>query len=175
MSTSTRKYIFLTLVIIISSILHATMHNNLISFVIAPFVIATTLAYTMPSAPILFGLVIISELLSLLPPGVLTLALAVPFGIHRLFPARAPQLSLPFFLLTATIALLQVVIVGIVSLIPAMQMYMWQRIWQILPVWPAVATIVGTASVSFVFLILWYELFPPQQESSLKPRTTSLR
>lgn len=175
MTTYSRKYVFLLIAICISLLLHIGIHNNLVSFVIAPFVIATLLAYTLPSAPLLFGLVLLTEMLSTLPPGIMTLALAIPFIIHRIFPGKLPQISLPFYLLVVSITLLQAIFVGIVSLVPVLQASTLQDVWQAVPVWPLVLAIGGTSTVSFVLLILWYELFPPQQEASLSTLNTPIR
>ncbi|MEX0650019.1 MAG: hypothetical protein WD200_03395 [Candidatus Andersenbacteria bacterium] len=171
-----RKYLFLFVVIAVASIVHFTLQDYLTSYIIAPLALATFLAYTLAPVSVVVSLVIIAELFSFLPPGLMTVAIIAPFGFRRLFSLVEPGLSGTFLSLVGGITCLQALIIGVAPLVPLWQtIEEWQLVWLTLPFRLLFTNIAGTTFVLFAMIILWYEAFPLQQDAVSRKLVSSKR
>lgn len=132
-------------------ILHALFQIQLISVVIAPFVLAIWIAL-MPEPPkgVYISLIILAELTSQTPPGVMTSALLVPLLARSLLKSIPVGFTVRFAGVVLAISLAQMAIVVSVT------SYLAQSV--LLP-WPAgFISIIGSGLTAFLICIVWYEL-----------------
>jgi hypothetical protein len=142
-------------------LLHVWLQVSTVSLVVAPLAIAAILPFIGSSSLVLLlTLILLSELMTTFPLGVMTATIITPFLIHRL-AARVPaDISLPFFLLiTGTVATqLTIIIIANLLTLPRELLASWQDIWYSMPLWPGLYAL-GVMSVFVFFSILvWYEL-----------------
>ncbi|MEX1111932.1 MAG: hypothetical protein WEC84_00565 [Candidatus Andersenbacteria bacterium] len=167
MRTTGRKYLFLGIGIVFLSLMHVILQDYLASYLVAPVTISLFMAFTIAPAPVVVLLVVLAELFSFLPPGVATAVVLLPFGSHRVFSKVEPRLSGSFLAVVSLTVALQLLLIGVAPLIPMWQtMDMWRQIWHSLPITPFLLSASTTTIVMYMGIILWYEVFPPQQDAA---------
>jgi hypothetical protein len=157
-----QRYIF-SAIVVLAFFLHAAFQHNLMSLFIWPLGIAALLPYTIStSALALMSLVVASELLATLPPGIMTAAVFTPYIIRRIFPKVETGISLPFLALMAgTVAAQLLILVIAQSVFWSWQWpIVWSDVWYGLPLIPLSYVLAFTTVVVFSLAILWREIMP---------------
>lgn len=129
---------------------HILFQNQLISFVIAPLVLAIWFAM-LPSPPEwgIVVLIVAAELLSATPPGALTLALLLPLATRLLPKPLEVRFSLSFLLLIFVITFLQLAI---------LLAFMAFELGHVVIPWPGTLySLLGSALAAFLVCVIWYE------------------
>lgn len=164
MTLYTHRRFLVICVIILLALLHMYAHNNLISFVMFPLALAAVLPYTYASSLTLtLGLIIISELFTSLPPGVMTLVVILPLILRRFFPHTEIDITIRFFTLIATTVGLQLIAI-IVTLGISLRIQediAWFDILMSLPWMSAFISWLATSGITYILSIAWRDITPP--------------
>ncbi len=150
--------------------MHLLLHNDLASFVIAPLAIAALLPFTMAeSLWLLVSLLLIAELFSGLPVGIMSVAILVPFVYRRLLANTEPALSISFFLSVTLIVVSQLALVTVGLLLEATNHASF-AIWQQLPLKSLVITFLVTSMIVFAAAVVWHKILLLQPKTTLRHR-----
>ncbi len=158
----TNRSIDLVVLVIFVSLmatLHVWVKNNLISFFIWPIGFAALLPYAWPnSAWSVIALIVISELTSTLPPGVMTVVILVPFALKKWFSSVEVDISTTFFVLIAGTVFAQLLVIQGARLWQLGITLTLTAIWPALPVRPIIIATAFTSLVVWGLAILWQEI-----------------
>lgn len=129
---------------------HAFLHTQLISIVIAPFVLAVWISFLPePSEWLLFLLILTAELLSNAPPGAMALAILLPLLVRSILSGVSVRLSVRFLMLMIAMSTAQISVL-IIFIMFSLDTYN-------LPWSHAALATIGTGFAAFLINIIWHE------------------
>ena len=156
---------YMITIIVIAIVLHVWLQNNLFSFFLAPIALATIFAYArkLPSMAVPL-LVILSELFSTLPPGVITLVILVPFGMKYVLSRVEMNVTISFYLAIVGIVAIQLFVMTFIDSmfflrIPDMSLDMMSKT---IPYYQLGISLFVTGTITYVMALAYHELSPAQ-------------
>ena len=163
-----RELLWIPVVVIIALGMHTLVQTELFSLTPAPLLIALALTWTLRQPlSALIVLAIFAELLAMTSFGSMTLAVLIPYGVHRLRGRITPDISFSFALLLMLSAFLQL------GALQAAEVLSFQRsaltpaaLDTILP-WKATILSTIALTISSLALVAWYHRQAPTEYSSM--------
>lgn len=146
-----RLFITAIAIFVLVLLAHTLFHTQLVSYFIAPLILSCWLLLATP-APwwVIVFFVIAAELLSSSAPGAMTIATLLPFAVRPILKTISIGFTLRFFALIVGVTGAQLaILIGANSLVSGRLVIPWPA---------ALWAIVGSATLSFLICIVWYEL-----------------
>lgn len=137
--------------------LHMWVHDFSVSFFILPVTLSVAMAYMYANEYLVLPFVVLAEMFSSFPPGVLTAVILLPWAVRRLLPTIEVGMAGTFFqLILATVGLQMLVLSLVPIVMSAWQMgFSWHTVWYSFPLRPFVAGWAGSSVLMFILIIAW--------------------
>ncbi len=162
MSSPVAKFGIFIAYICIGLLMHVFLRQYVFSALVFPLFISVIIPFLFPYSALALLIVSVgAELLSLFPPGIMIVALFIPYGIRRLSRHVEIGLSISFAALIAIITSLQLLL--LVGTTTWQLSYTMDITREALPSYPILITLCITSSAAYIAIVLWHELFPSRQ------------
>ncbi len=159
------KRLFVVGFICLAGLVHL-LHNQTFSLFLFPVLVATLLPYTYQPVWLTGSLILLAELLSTLPPGVMAIVIISPWLIRKIFSSVPIGISGTFYLLIGGTVAINLLILSIATLLSTSNLQL-RNFWNYLPYIPIIQTFFATSLMAYALLILWDETIP--RDASRRP------
>jgi len=161
MTTLGYKRLLLTGFFVLAALAHL-IHNSMASLFLFPVLVAVILPYSYQPTWLTGTLVIFSELLSTLPPGVMMIVIISPWLIRKIFSSVDVSLSGTFYLLIGGTVAWELLVMTTSTVLTSNSgiPLSFQDAFVSVPVGPIIQTFFATSLLAYAMLILWNEIIP---------------